>query len=74
MPNYTDDEIFRACQKALESNPRPIPTRRIAEGAGISEDEAITALMRAAGDCGATLRFRFPPLPEGALKAILFPA
>lgn len=71
---YTDDDIFRACQMTLADDPTPIPTRRIAEHAGLSEQDAIYALMRASKAHHATLIFRYPPLPEGALKAIRDPA
>ena len=70
----TDDDIFQACQIALARDRRPIPTRLIAEGAGLSEQDAVCALMRASTAHSATLRFRFPPLPEGALQSIIVPA
>jgi hypothetical protein len=70
----TDDDIFRACQMALERDPAPIPTRLIAEGAGMSEQDAVCALMRASTAHHAMLRFRYPPLPEGALKKIIVAA
>lgn len=66
----TPSELWNACASVLSEEKKPLEVRRVAQAAGMTEDEVIGALIHETLSRRQPVRFRYPPLPCAAITGI----